>query len=827
MSISTLPIPATPTADHSGPTPCAHCALPVHTADIDPLTTDQFCCHGCRTAHAVIRDCGLERYYHVRDQAQSTPTPIKPTGRRYSELDDPLFATLYIHTHTPGHACVEFYLESVHCAACVWLVERLPTLLPGVIEARLQPREALVRITWDPACLPLSSIARTLDSLGYPPHPARQAGARKARQIEDRRTLIRIAVAGACAGNIMLLALALYAGAFATMESEYLHLFRWVSMALSLVAVAWPGSIFFRGALASIRTRTPNLDLPIALGMGAGLVWSVLNTLRGTGEIYFDSLSVLVFALLVGRAIQQRQQRWSADAVELLFSLTPTSARRVQGDTTTDVPIEALTIGDLVEVHPGESIPADGTVELGTSTIDQSLLTGESTPTPISPGDSIHAGAVNQTALLRIRVLATGEATRVGRLMKMVQEGARRRAPIVRLADRFASWFVLGMLLLSLITAVIWAFIDPARAIDNAAALLIVTCPCALGLATPLAMTVAIGRAAKLGILIKGGDALQTLAGRGTIFLDKTGTLTHARMALLDWLGPEELKPLVAAIEAHSTHPIAHALVRDLTHDPNTPEPTQVLHTPGGGIQAVVGGQRIVVGSPAFVQVRAHTSAPGIAEFATHSAALGHTPILIAIDGRIAAAAALGDALRDEAPQAVAALQRIGWVVRILSGDHPAVVAGIARQLGLPTDHAEGGVTPEEKLRRVAETAKLSPASPVVMVGDGVNDAAALAGATVGIAVRGGAEASLAAADVYLTRPGLWPIVMLASASRRTMGTIRLGLGVSIFYNVLAATLAMTGLLSPIIAAVLMPISSLTVLTLAFKSRTFGGPPCR
>lgn len=800
---------------------CAHCTLPVPEGLLDPSREQQFCCHGCQTAYSIIHGCGLDAYYRLRRATESSSAPARTSEKRYAEFDDPAFAALYIRPLAGGLLRTELLLENVHCSACVWLLERLPAVLPGVAEARLDFRRSAITIAWEPASVPLSAVARMLDSLGYAPHPARNGAARDLRRQTDRRMLIRLAVAGACAGNVMLLALALYAGMFDAMEARYAQFFRWASMIISLVSLAWPGSLFFRGAVSAIRTRTLHLDLPIAVGLAAGAVWGVVNTVRGAGEIYFDSLSVLVFALLAGRLIQHRQQRWSADAVELLFSLTPTSARVLKDGGFKDIAIQAVAVGDTVEIRVGDSVPVDGVITEGESTIDQSLLTGESRPVGVGPGDAVAAGAVNLSGRLVARVGATGESTRVGRLMRMVEEGSRRRAPIVRLADRVAGWFVAGMLTLASLTALVWSFIDPSRAIDNAAALLIVTCPCALGLATPLAMTVAIGRAARRDILIKGGDAIQSLARRGTIFLDKTGTITRGATALVRWHGPEGLKPLVASLEVESAHPIAQALVEAFTDAEPAPAASRIK-VYQAGIEGRIAGVDLRIGSPAFV--RRLDPSGRLAQAEADLVGEGLTPILIAVDGHIQAAAGLGDPVRPDAQAAIDGLRRLGYRVGILSGDHPDLVAAVGRGLGLDPADVRGGVTPEEKLAAVSAAAA---GGPVVMVGDGVNDAAALAAATVGIAVHGGAEASLAAADVYLGRPGLSPIADLMVASRRTMGVIRRNFGAAICYNAAAAALAMTGLLNPLIAAVLMPVSSLTVLTLSFRTRTFGDPPCR
>jgi P-type Cu2+ transporter len=813
---------------------CAHCGDTVPPGVIDDGAERQFCCAGCRTVYDIIHSCGLERYYALKQQSDRNGAPAKITQRRYGEYDDPTFHRLYVRELGSSVCSVELFLPAAHCAACVWLVEKLPNVAKGVIESRLDLRRSLVRITWHGHITSLSAIARTLDSLGYGPAPARSVSMREARRVSDRKQIVRLGVAGTCAGNVMLLALALYAGMFDAIEPQYLHLFRWASMALSLVSLVWPGSVFFRGAYSALRTRTLHLDLPIALGLGAGAVWGVISTVRGTGEIYFDSLSVLVFALLLGRWVQTRQQRWTGDALELLFSLTPTSARVVEQDNVREAPIEAVQRGMIVEVRAGDSLPVDGVIVRGSSSIDQSLLTGESRAVDVREGMGVAAGAVNLSSTLRIRVEATGEETRVGRLMRMVEECSQRRAPIVRLADRMAGWFVAGMLVLAGLAAAIWLLLDPVRAVDHAVALLIVTCPCALGLATPLAVTVAIGRAARRGMLVKGGDALERLARPGVIFLDKTGTITQGRLSLVRWLGDERLKPLVRAIESHSSHPIAQAMVRDLpddaSHQPQVHCPEQTI---GAGIKAEVNGGHLVIGSPRFVRECCDRVAQGLEGAEVELSHQGLTPVLIATNGEIVAAAGFGDPIRDDARDAIDALRGTGWRVRILSGDHADVVRAVGAALGLDQADVRGGASPEDKLECVRDAlAREAVAAngprwrsrprPVVMVGDGVNDAAALAAASVGIAVHGGAEASLAAADVYLNGPGLMPIVGLVKASHRTLRVIRRNLVISLVYNAVAAALAITGVINPLIAAILMPASSLSVVIMSFRSHTFG-----
>ncbi|HYE62938.1 MAG TPA: heavy metal translocating P-type ATPase [Phycisphaerales bacterium] len=805
---------------------CTHCSLAVPAGLIEPDAEHQFCCTACATAYSLIHSCGLDAYYRLRAATETDKAPAKATGKRFSEFDDPTFTSLYTKplAHLQGgYRTARLMLQNLHCAACVWLIEKLPSIVPGVIESRLDFRRGTVDLTWDPSLTHLSRIAQALDSLGYTPHPSKDGEAQSLRTIEDRRFMKKLAVAGACAGNVMLLAFALYAGAFDTMQSSYEQTFRWLSLVLGLVSLLGPGRLFFKNAWAAVRTRTPHLDLPITLALLSGGVFGTINVIRGHGEIYFDALTVLVFLLLVGRFFQARQQRWAVDSIELLFSLTPTSARRLKDSAATEVPIESLIRGDLVEVRAGDSIPADGVVVSGASKVDQSLLSGESRPVTVAEGDHVAAGAVNITSTLTLRVEATGEDTRVGRLMKTIADAASRKPPLVRFADRISGIFTWSMLGLSAFTFLLWLLrADLATALDHASALLIVTCPCALGLATPLVFTIAIGRAARHGVLIKGGDALQHLVNkdrRGTLFLDKTGTITHGRMSVVSYSGPEDLKPLIAAAERHSSHPIARALVAAFGDLP-APDPHEqferlvVRQVTGGGLEVTAfelnrEPLHLRIGSPAFVGGNAH-GLDGLDPTLT--------PVLVSVNGEHAATIGLGDAIRADSPDSIRTLQSQGWDVQILSGDDPALVRSVGRALGLPDHACRGGLSPEDKLAIVRASTQ---ETTTVMVGDGVNDAAALSAATVGIAVAGGAEASLAAADMYLQRPSLALLVDLTTAARRTIRTIHCCLCTSVFYNAIAGGLAVYGLINPIIAAFIMPVSSLTVLAVVYRRATF------
>lgn len=804
-----------------------HCLLPVPRG-----IAGRFCCSGCETAYALIHSCGLEAYYALRDRVDVAPSEARRGADHgaYASFDDPAFQRLYCATLPDGTVRIELLLEGLHCAACVWLVERLPRVVPGVLEAKLDVRRASVTVRFDPSLATPSRIGRALHSLGYPPHPARHAGAREARKSEDRRMLIRVAVAGACAGNIMLLFFALYAGMFEGIEREHEQMFRWAAMLLNTICLAWPGLVFARSALAALRTRTINLDVPIAMGLYLGGAWGIWKTIAGQGDLYFDSISALIFFLLIGRMIQMRQQRVASDALELLFNLGPASARRINHDgTMTEIATESLVPGDVVEIRAGETIPSDGRITRGTTSVDQSMLTGESRPHRMMPGDEVAAGTTNLSSLIRVRVDATGEATRIGKLMRMVEEAGRRRAAIVRLADRLGAWLLWALLVLAGLTLAIWWPLSPAVAIDRAAALLIATCPCGLGLATPLVMTVAMGQAARRGILVKGGDVFEALSrAEGVMILDKTGTITSAELTIVRWHGDESVHEAVALLERASSHPVARVLSASTAISPESLERCEhVVETPGRGIRGEVRVQgalrRIAAGSERYLADLGATVPDELQRAASGCAERGNSAVLVAVDGRCVGVVEVGDPVRGDAAASIDRLKRLGWDVRMLSGDRADVAGAVGRRVGLDSSRVRGDASPELKLEIVREA---GADSNVVMVGDGVNDAAALASATVGIAVRGGAEASLTAADVSLQTEGLAPIVELVEASRRVLRTIHLTIATSLGYNAVAAALAMAGIISPLLAAIIMPASSLTVVAICVRAKPFRVRTC-
>lgn len=804
---------------------CDHCGLVVPTGLIEHDAPNQFCCSGCRAVFSIINGRGLDSYYAMRRTLERERKAVNRRAASYDAFDDPAFVRNFAETRPDGSMCATLALDGVHCPACVWLIERLDRVVPGVIDAKADYGRSTATVRWDPARSSLASVAKGLDSIGYAASPPRGKDQDGQRRIDARRQLVRIGVAGALAGNIMLVSVALYAGVFDGIEPRFVTLFRVVAAVLGVLSLAWPGRVFFRGAIAAVRTRTPHLDIPIAFALAVGGAWGVVNTVRGGGEIYFDSLATLVFLLLCGRFIQAQQQRRAANAVDLLLSLTPGMVRIVRGDSVEMKPVEAAEIGDIAEVHAGEAIPIDGVIVSGKSEVEQALLTGESVPVVVGEGEAVWAGASNLTSTLRVRIDAVGAETRTGKLMKLVEDAMARRAPIVARANRLAGWFVVVATLLATGTAAAWWHVSPELAMEYATALLIVTCPCALGLATPLVLSASVGRLARGGVLVKGGEQLERLSRPGVMLLDKTGTLTTGTMSVGAWTVDDDVQRRVRTLEATSTHPIGKAIAASGAHAAGGT--ADVEHVCGGGVRGIVGGRELAVGTLPLLESCGVRGLDGVRSWAERVAEGGQTPVLIAEDGLAVGGVALSDTARPDVRRLVAELRSAGWTLGVLSGDDPRVVRRIAEEVGIDSGRAHGRVTPEQKLEAVRRAvAEADRGAPVVMVGDGVNDAAALAAADVGISVHGGAEVSHDASDVLMRVEGLGAIALLLQSAGGAIGRIRLCIGFSLCYNVAAATLAATGMIHPLLAAVLMPFSSLTVIGIA-GSAIRGGQRCR
>lgn len=796
---------------------CAHCGLPVPEGAV-PAKGEAFCCAGCEAVWHALHSCGLERYYELQRAAgEHGNRPAAAAGHSY--LDHAEFQERHVAVLPDGRARTELRIDGLKCGACLWLLEALPRLERGLLSSRIDLGRSVIVVEWDPGTVRLSRVAARVAALGYQVRPLGTLASREEWRRQDRRWLVDIGVAGALSGNVMAIAFGLYGAQLSWMDAPTRQFLQWASVFLAAVAVAWPGRIYLRNAWTALRTRTPHMDLPIALALLAGLLGGTAMTALGRPGVYLESVSMLVFLLLVGRFVQFRQQRRARHEIELLCALVPQTARRIVAPgLEEEIPAEALRAGDRVRVPAGECLPADGTLAGADAHLDMQLLTGEAMPVHVASGSRVFAGVRAIGAPVEVLVSAAGEATRAASIARMVEEAAGRRPPVVEFANRIAGWFLLAVLGLTAVVGAAWWQVDPSRAPGIVIAMLVVTCPCALGLATPLTMVASLGKAARAGILVRGGDVLERLARPGTLVLDKTGTVTLGAMTLLRRRGDGQAIASAAVLERASVHPAAQAIAA--AFPPDGRSASCVTELPGRGISGDVDGRSVHVGSEAFVRGLGLGVPSALHADSASMVEDGLSPVFVAVEREVRAVLGIGDPVRPDARALVDGFRARGWGVMLLSGDLPVIARRAGEAIGIAPEVCEGACSPERKMERVQQVAS----RPVVMVGDGVNDLPAMAAADVGVAVRQGAQATVARADVALTGGGLGQLAALVDGARRTMRTVHVNFAISLAYNLVGAALAATGTISPLVAAILMPLSGLTVTAVALRMPRFRSP---
>lgn len=713
--------------------------------------------------------------------------PASSADEEFRYLDDPEFVRDYAHDN--GRE-MRFYLEGVHCAACVWLTEKLPEFVACVesLTLSLASGVAIVRLREGGS---FALAARELLRLGYRPHPVKQGDSDELQKKENRRHLIQLGVAGMVAGNIMLLAVSLYAGA----DGKLGDLFRWGSLVLFLPVLFYSALPFYRGAWGAIRKAQVSIDIPIVFGLWMGTGASVANLLAGSSHVYFDSISTLVFLLLATRYLLKKVNQHALSESQLMHFLAPSKARRLRPGQSSyeEVRSDALREGDVIQVLPGECLAADGDVISGCGHINRALLTGEPSPERVAQGSRVNAGTWNLESPLTVRVTASGAVTRLGKILSAMEQSLSSKAPIVSHLDRVGQAFVVAVLALSVLGFLIGLRESWNEAVNRALAVAIIVCPCTFALATPLAMSLAIRRAAKQGILVKGAELIERLSHVRSVFFDKTGTLTHGELTVSSWNErvPGALLALLA-LESRSAHPIAQAVMRHfggVAKEGRVPEVSDFEERPGVGVSGKVDG--------VLYQVRGATSG-GIGQRTG-------TQVAVFREGVLAGELTLSDRVREDSSAAIRSLNRQHIATYMLSGDQETAAHETARILHIEPKNVIAQASPERK----GEVLRAHPHS--LMVGDGANDAVALAQAYASVAVQGGMEMSIRAAGAYSSRPGIVPIAKLIVIARETMSVVRRNLFFAIVYNLVGIAAALSGHLNPLFAAVLMPISALTV----------------
>lgn len=796
---------------------CFHCSLPVpinssFQVEIDGLMRDM-CCPGCKAVAQAIVDGGLSHFYHHRTVSSPTAQNLIPEALdNFSIYDQKQIQRSFISTE--GNTNTELrqaslILEGIVCAACVWLNERHVNQLAGVLEFRVNYSTHRANVKWDDSRIHLSEILKAIASIGYVAHPFDPGRQEKIYKNERRQALKRLAVAGLGAMQVMMLAVALYAGAAQGMESKLHDFLRWVSLIIATPVVFYSARLFFIGAWRDVRHFQLGMDVPVAVAIGSAYAASLWATMTNSGEIYFDSVTMFTFFLLTGRFLEMAARHRAGQAAEELVKLIPAMATRIRDTGEEVVAVADLVPGDYVQVKPGESIPADGIVTEGISSVDESLLTGESLPLNRIQGDHVIGGTVNIESPMKVKIEKVGEETVLASIQRLLNRAQSEKPHLATLADRVAGVFVAVILLLALVVGYWWMQYQPDRAFWVVLSMLVVTCPCALSLATPAALTAATGTLTKLGVLTTRGHALETLSKVSHVVFDKTGTLTTGRLSIdriqvLGELAQDKCNDIVARLESVSEHPIAKVLC---TLSSETPEMQNITALPGQGIEAVIAGEVYRVGQKNYVAELCQGETQNFDE------ASGQSQVFLANRKEFLAVYELSDTLREGAEKTIEYLKKQGLIPLLFSGDSEAAVKQIASTLGIENYSAR--MKPEDKLSAI-KTLQESGAI-VAMIGDGVNDAPVLAAAQVSIAMGSGTQLAQASADMVLLSEQLLHLPRAFEMAEATLRIIRQNLGWAILYNIIALPLAASGMIAPWMAAIGMSASSLIVVLNALR----------
>ena len=810
---------------------CFHCGAdnlgPRLWREIVAGAPRNFCCAGCLAVAQTIAAAGLQSFYSSR--TQTPPRPVADAADAWAHWDESAATAGLVRNVGPDRRETALLLEGLTCGACVWLLETWLARQPGVIEARINYANRRAFVAWNPQHTRLSSVLRAVAAVGYAAHPYDPARSEALARAERRTLLLRMAVALLAMMQVMMFSLPVYLSVD-SVAPEQLRLLEWAAFVLTLPAIVYSASPFFRGAWRDARHLRLGMDVPVALGLLAAFAASARTTFTGVGAVYYDSVTMFIALLLMARYGELVARQKAGAAIELIARQRPATAERLAAwpadASTSTVAAAQLSAGETVLVRPGAIVPADGEVVEGSSHVEEALLTGESFPRARVVGDAVLAGSVNREGPLVVRVRAAGEATRLASVLRLAERAASERPAVARLADRVAGWFVGGLLLLAVAAAAVWWHLDPARALPVTVALLVVSCPCALSLATPAALAAATGTLARSGVLLAKGDALETLARVTHVVLDKTGTLTTGRVTLAGCAttagtSREGAVALAAAVSARSEHPLSRALQGAAAMSsaassavPSTPSPavTGFRQLTGEGVEGTVDGWRVRVGRPAFVAALSGPMPAHLQRVAHDGAQMGPLAALGDEHGW-RALFTFADPLRPGAARLTADLRQLGIAPLMLSGDRPASVAHVAGLLGIAD--ARGDLTPDDKRKAIA--ALQAQGAVVAMVGDGINDAPALAQAQVSMALGSGAPLAQQTAGVVILSDRVERAATALCQARRTLAVIRQNLGWAAAYNAVAIPAAALGYVTPVVAAAGMSLSSLVVVANALR----------
>lgn len=776
------------------------------------------CCPGCEAVARTIVHSGLADYYRYRTSNAETVNDIVPDFLRQAKVyDNQAIQKTFVIQQDNDIREASLILEGITCAACIWLSEHHVAGLPGVLSVHINYSTRRARVRWDNSQIQLSQILEALAQIGYRAHPYDPHRQQAIVEKERRAYLIRLGVAGVLGMQVMALAISLYGGDWFGMETSFRQFLQWVSLVLTLPVLSYSAAPFYKGAWRDLRMASVGMDVPVTLGISIAFTASAWSTWTDSGHVYYDSVVMFVFLLLAGRYFELAARKRATEATEALVQLTPSMATRLdERGQETEVAAVELMQGDTILVRPGESLAADGIVSHGRSSVDESLLTGESLPVSKQQGDEVIGGTINRESPLQVKVSRIGESSVLAGMLRLLERAQTEKPALARLADRIASYFVSIILMIAVAIAWYWWHQGASSWLEITIAVLVVTCPCALSLATPTAITAATGELTRLGLLTTRGHSIETLNKLTHCVFDKTGTLTQGHLSLhktiaLASVSAADCLHQAIALEQGSEHPIAVALRHAGTSSDSSIQAGNIINTPGAGVSGNIDGNTLYLGTPDFVLSQCtENRKPGQQQELEKE---GYTVILLADSQRLLALFALGDELREDAATLVAQLLSQNIVPVMMTGDRKAAAVHMAKAVGINEVH--WGMRPEDKL---AELKALQQQGAVVaMVGDGINDAPVMAAADVSIAMGGGTQLAQASADMILLSQRLAHLYDGIRLAQRSMRIIRQNFSWAIGYNVVALPLAASGFLTPWMAAIGMSLSSLLVTANAMR----------
>ena len=801
--------------------PCFHCGLPIPPGLDIGVRIDgarrSMCCHGCEAVAEAIIAAGHENFYRVRTEASPTGRDLVPDFLREAEVyDAPEIQRQFVHALDGDLREASLILEGITCAACVWLNEQYLAGLSGVTQVRVNYATQRAWVQWDENRIKLSEILQAVRQIGYRAIPFNPDQQQEIFRRDRRRQQRRLAIAGLFGMQVMMLSISLYAGAFSGMERGFEQFFRWLCLGLSLPVIGYSAIPFFVSAWRDLRRRRVGMDVPVTLAITIAFAASLRATLLGEGEIYFDSVVMFVFFLSASRYFESMARQRCAASVEQLALAMPMMATRIDADGgESAVSAASLSAGDRVLLRPGETVPADGVLLSGSSALDESLISGESLPRPRKIGDRLLGGSVNVTNPLQMEVTATGADTVMAEIQRTIERAQADKPPLAQLADRVAAHFIAIVLLIVLGVASYWLIQAPDRWFEIALSVLIVSCPCALSLATPTALSAVLGRLQTIGLLVKQGGALEKLNRVTHVVFDKTGTLTAGQPVLnevvtADGVDADTCLGIAASIERHSEHPLARAIQRAAGEN-TVRDAVEIANTAGGGISARIDDVEYCLGSSEFVEHRLGVEIPPAWLLRVDREAA--TAVFLADDRQPLAMFCFSDRLRDDAIRLTSHLAGLGKTLVLMTGDREASARQVATQVNITDFRA--AMSPTQKMHAVE--ALQQSGGRVLMVGDGINDAPVLARADVSIAMGGASALAKTSADIVLMTNQLSSISVAIDKAAQTQRIIRQNMTWALMYNFGAIPAAAVGLIAPWLAALGMSLSSLLVVVNALR----------